>query len=391
MDLNNIFKEISEQLISEFRKASEVRHSVGKGSLREDAFKNFLKEYLPQRYAIGSGEVISPENKVSGQLDAIIYDPQQCPAFIKSTSHAIYPIESVYGAISIKSHLDSSELEDAYKNIASLKTILRKDSFTVSQILGITVGMEFPMPVTGIVAYASNRSLEAIAAQAKKLDAKLDITLRPDFIAVIGEGIIGVQQPLRSEFNKFSLPQDSEQLVSLRKAGRHTLLRLYMQLLDELNALTLRPLQLSKYYDMPRLVGTYRVRKHNRIVRTAILGGEQKVLRLNEAGIREIVTKSKPVTYRQHLLNYIGNLQENIEEICNPDTVVYEYNPNKLPPISFDRITKNAQGQLFCAAPAFQPIEVEIDDKIYAVDFFALANIHFDNEDNFTAEELMAS
>ncbi len=392
MDLQNIFKEISEQLISEFRKTAEVKHPGGKGGLREDAFKTFLRDYLPQRYAVDSGEVISPDNKVSGELDAIIYDPQHCPAFIKSTAHSVFPVESIYGAISIKSHLNSAELKDAYKNIASLKAILRRESFTAIPIPGLAMGLGFPMPVTGIVAYAANRSLEAITAQAKELDEALeDITLRPDFIAVIGQGIIGPQQPLRGDFNKFTLPNDKEALVSLRKSGRHTLLRLYMQMLDELNALKLRPLKLSQYYDMPRLVGPYRVRRHNRIVRTPIKDGESEVLRLTEAGVTEIVTNSKPVTHRQHLLNYIGQLPEGAAQIFDLDTTVYEYNPNNLPPLSFDKIVKNERGQPQTSVPAFQPIGVDIDGKTYAVDFFALSEEHLEHEPSYTADELMSS
>ncbi len=74
MDIRNIFKEISEQLLSEFRKTAEVNHPGGKGDLREDSFRKFLSDYLPKRYAVGRGEVITPENRVSGELDIVIYD-----------------------------------------------------------------------------------------------------------------------------------------------------------------------------------------------------------------------------------------------------------------------------------------------------------------------------
>jgi hypothetical protein len=93
MDIRNIFKEISEQLLSEFRKTAEVNHSGGKGDLREDAFRDFLHDYLPKKYATGQGEIITPENRMSGQLDIIIYDPMHCPRLIKSNSHSVYPIE----------------------------------------------------------------------------------------------------------------------------------------------------------------------------------------------------------------------------------------------------------------------------------------------------------
>lgn len=392
MDLHKIFKSISEKLISEFQLTAQIWHGTGKGSAREAALRKFLKDYLPQRYAVGSGAVISPENKKSGELDIVIYDPLYCPILIKTDTHSIYPIESIYGAISVKSHLDSGELADAYQNIASLKSIVSKESFTASPMQGFAVGMGFPMPVTAIVAYDANRSLDAIAEQAKKLDAKLsDISLRPDFIVVIGKGIIGPRQAIRGSHNKYALP-GKEQLTAIREAGRHTLLRFYMQFLDELNALALRPFQFSRYYEMPRLVGPYRVRRHDRVAFKPINSdAEGTVRRLNEAGIHEIVSQSVQVTYKEYLLHFIGQLPQGADQLSDLNAPVYEYNPNKLPPISFDKIEKDSRGRPYLASPGFQPIGVEIDDKQYAVDFSALKEEHFDHDPDFTIDELMSS
>jgi hypothetical protein len=54
-----------------------------------------------------------------------------------------------------------------------------------------------------------------------------------------------------------------------RKTRRHTLLRLYMEILRELNTIALSPFDLSKYDDMPRLVGNYRVRRHDSFITTS--------------------------------------------------------------------------------------------------------------------------
>ena len=65
LDIRIIFKAISEQLIAEFQKTSQVKHPGGKGDIREDAFRSFLIDYLPKRYSVGRGEVFTPENRVS--------------------------------------------------------------------------------------------------------------------------------------------------------------------------------------------------------------------------------------------------------------------------------------------------------------------------------------
>jgi hypothetical protein len=394
LDIRIIFKELSEQLLSEFRKSAVVTHSGGKGDIREDAFRDFLRDHLPTRYAVGKGEVITPDNRVSPELDIVIYDPQHCPALIKSTSHSVYPIESVFGAISMKSHLDSGKLTEAYNNIVSFKAILLKTGFMHHDAPGFSVGLANPIPVTGIVAYDSNRSLDAIAAQVERLDGNCtDIQLRPDFIAVIGQGIIAPRTPLRGTFNSYTLPNDLKTLVELRKTGRHTLLRLYMELLRELNALTLRPLDLRAYDDMPVLVGSYRVGGRTRFVKVALDASEQaRSCRLNEAGITEIVNSSKPVTWAQHLLNTLGRVPEGYQHLSvELAATIYEYNPHNQPPLSNNSIKITADGQARVDIPFFQAVGVTIDGKSYAVDFVALNDSHFSDDPDFTVDELMSS
>jgi hypothetical protein len=270
---------------------------------------------------------------------------------------------------------------------------LLKSGFAHSAHPGTTVGLANPVPVTGIVAYDANRTLDAIAAQVKELDRNCaDIQLRPDFVAVIGQGIIAPRTPLRGEFNSYQLPSDPEQLVEVRKTGRHTLLRLYMQILRELNTLILRPLDLHLYDDMPRLVGPYRVRRHDRFVRSKIDASEQRgVYRLNEVAIKEIVSNSKPVTFRQHLLNQVGAIPLGVEQLgWDLDSIVYEYNPNNHPPISLDSIKRDTNGRLYITEPPFQAVSLEIDGKMYAVDLSALKAEHFDNNPDFTPDELMS-
>lgn len=394
MDIRNIFKEVSEQLLSEFRKSSEVSHAGGKGDLREDAFRDFLVKHLPTRYGVGQGQVVTPDNRISGQLDIVIFDPIHCPRLIASASHSIFPVESVYGAISMKSHMDSEELKDGYQNIASLKAILPRQSFSHRPTSGMAIGMARPMPITGVIAYGSNRSLEAIASQVIELDEQCsEISFRPDFVSVIGKGIVAPRSPLRGEFNEYKLPEQREQLAALRKTGRHTLLRLYMQILRELNALTLRPLDLHSYDDMPRIIGPYRVGGVARFVIYPVEGLPRtgRVVRFTKDGIAEIVGRSQPVTLQQHLVNRIGTVPELAGSGLDPNSIVHEYNPKNLPAVSLDNMKVSEDGGIFSGRPAFQPVSIEVDGKNYAVDVFSLSERHLEDDPDFTVDELMSS
>jgi hypothetical protein len=391
VDLHKVFKEISNQLQAEFRKSAEVKHSGGKGDLREDAFRAFLKEYLPGIFGVGRGEVITSENQITAELDIVIYDPSHCPLLIKSSSHSVYPIESVFGAVSVKSHLDSAELKEAYENIATLKQLVIKGSFTLSANPGMAIGMAYPTPVTAVLGYSAHRSLDAIQQQVQQLDAALkDANLRPDIVIVLDQGIVGPPIPLRSNFNEYTLPPDRAELSKLRKHGRHTLLRAYLQLLRELNTIKLPPLELQRYLDMPKFVGPYRVRRHNRFMMRQLNTGTQAVRQLNENAIKKIVKNAKPVPLRQHYLNFLGQIPQGAGGINQPDSTIYEYNPKQLPPILTSKLTQNDERRPQFASPVFQPIYLEIDGNQYAVDVSGFGDEDFDENTDLNIDELLA-
>lgn len=389
MDIRKIFEAISLELSAKFQKTIQIKHNGGKGDNREDAFVGFLKEYLPGKYGIGRGEVISPENEISGELDIVIFDKDHCPLFLKSDSHSIYPRESVFGAISMKSHLDSEELRDAYKNIASLKKMVPTKGFSNSPSPGMRVGLHPVVPVTAIFAYASNRSLEAIAKQVKELDRELDdINLRPDFVVVLGLGIVGPNSRIRKDFNQYDLPQEYNDLSYSRSTGRHTLLRFYMQYLDELNTITQPNLNLRSYFDMPSRVGEYKVRKHDKLIMKHEDKEMEVVKRLTLSAIDRIVKDSKMVTLEQHYKNYFGAIPLGSEKIDDLSRVIYEYNPKNKPPL---KIIWDDDNSPTGDVNTFQAFYIEIDSNQYAIDSESINNDDFEDNPDFTVDELMSN
>ncbi|WP_182058326.1 DUF6602 domain-containing protein [Pantoea sp. ME81] len=388
MDIRKIFESISLELTAKFLRTVQVQHSGGKGANREDAFSEFLRDYLPNKYGVGRGEVISPENDISGELDIVIFDKDHCPLFLKSDSHSVYPRESVFGAISMKSHLDSEELKDAYKNIASLKKIMADEKFNKPSNSGIVTTLRPVVPVTAIFAYAANRSLEAIAKQVIELDKELDdIRLRPDFVVVLGLGIVGPNGKIRDSFNEYKLPEELDKLSLLRATGRHTLLRFYMQFLDELNSITQPELNLNLYFDMPSRVGKYKVSGHDRLMVAFEGEGERTVRRLTLLAIERIVQDSNMVNYQQHLLNYLGALPAGAEHIYDLSSPVYEYNPQNKPPI---QILWDENNRPRADEGSFQVLYIKIDGNNYAIDANSITKDDFELNPDYTVSELMS-
>jgi Domain of unknown function (DUF6602) len=352
MDVRLLFYNASKKLMVDFEtSAQSATHMGGRGSLREDAFINFLRAHLPQKYKVGRGEVFTSENQSSGQLDVILYDEQNCPSFLQAESHGAFPIEAVYGAISVKSDLTSGELKDAYLNIASLKRITPKNPVWHPRNQGFRTAANSPTPVTGVFAYRASRSLEAVQKQVQTLDQELDdISLRPDFVAIAEVGFVGPAIPLRGSLNKFHLPM-AEDLGSLHKSGRSTIFVLMMNLYRELRTIILNPFDFLEYRNMPKLVGKHRV-EHGDIVRDGT-----RIIFVNERGVELLLEKSKQVTIRDVELHRFGTLTGLVPpELL--DQVVYEYNPLNLPP--FAEIAQEnglTVGKSSSGGPCFVPMK----------------------------------
>lgn len=393
MDLRALFAETGIQLLSEFRKAAQAGHMGGRGTLREDAFGRFLDDHLPGRYSVGRGEIVSALNEKSGQIDVIIHDPSRCPVLLRSPSHGLFPIESVFGVVSIKSDLDSTQLAEAYANIRSAKQLVNPKSFTVAAN-GFARGVGSPQPVGVVFSYQSSRSLEAIAKQAASLDEGLDdLKLRPDFIVVLDKGIVGPRAQIRGDFNSFGLPTDPLNLTRVRKTGRNTLLRTYLQLLAELNPLELRDLDLTAYLNMPERIGNFLVKRPNFVRHPidAAFPKDAKVTRISKTGLQKIVShcrKIGAVSGEQHLRNTLV-----VDLAVFPDKYrkgsVFEYNPNALPPLDPTNI-KMVGGKPVMPAGCFRPLQLQIDGAAYAIDVSALNEEDFEERTDIDVDELFA-
>lgn len=101
------------------------RHTTEKGRRREDALIEVLRAYLPPRYAVSRGEIVSAKGQISKQIDVVIYDAFHSPLLQDSESSSIFPVECVYAAIEVKPHLDRSALNAAVENIQSAKALDR--------------------------------------------------------------------------------------------------------------------------------------------------------------------------------------------------------------------------------------------------------------------------
>ncbi|WP_437954405.1 DUF6602 domain-containing protein [Sorangium sp. So ce119] len=158
MNIRDRFVQVSTKLQADFKMATATSHAGLKGSAREEAIRAFLTQHLPRRYAVGTGQVMSPTGRMSRQCDVVIYDPVLGPNLPLGDSAAIFPIEVVYGTVEIKSDLTSEELKLAYENIASVKALAQAGTFVRDQG-GMVSVIARPVPWGAVLAYTATRSL----------------------------------------------------------------------------------------------------------------------------------------------------------------------------------------------------------------------------------------
>ena len=165
------YNEISKQII----------HAGEKGTIREDIIKEFLVQYLPQRYTIERGLIINVNGQQSNQQDLFIFDNEITPRFVNYEHVKVVPIESVRCVIEVKSILTTDELTKAFKNINFLRSF-DKEYFCKE------IKSEFPFGV--IFSYESQITLEKIKSILIKFGDTNGYQNMPTMIVVLNRGAI---------------------------------------------------------------------------------------------------------------------------------------------------------------------------------------------------------
>lgn len=183
MNLTETFSAINEQMIIDFeKKTNQLEHLGDRGVARENVLKDFLEQYLPKKYAISKGEIVDSEGNRSKQCDLIIYDHLSCPILYVSKDSQIFPAESVYAVIQVKSVLNTHEVESSINNIKSVKMLNRENG----PIAGIVFGYKADTKINPMVKLTERiRKINAPGSSRQFVD--LWTVLDNGLICLIGE------------------------------------------------------------------------------------------------------------------------------------------------------------------------------------------------------------
>jgi hypothetical protein len=101
--------------------ADLVHHDPEKGRILEGIAENLLSRFLPKRYSVGTGIIITSDGRASRQIDIVIYDNQKNAPLMFENNVGLFPVECVYGTIEVKSRIDGTVLKECADAIATIR------------------------------------------------------------------------------------------------------------------------------------------------------------------------------------------------------------------------------------------------------------------------------
>ncbi len=130
MNIVEIFDQVAEKMRADLAEARlAIEHPGLKGATFEEVFIRFLRNYLPATLDISTGVIVDSAGRSSRQIDVIISDAADTN-FYRSGDTRVVPVEGVYSVIEVKATLDTRELERAFENMKSVRT-LRKTGYVI--------------------------------------------------------------------------------------------------------------------------------------------------------------------------------------------------------------------------------------------------------------------
>lgn len=140
-DIEKQFRKIAETMMASVEVGqSATAHSSTKGRNTEFILINFLRKFLPAKYSLSQGQIVSPQGELSPQLDIIIHDETTFPvATVLEGGEKVVFAHSVYAVIAVKSLLSvinsRSQAIDLIENLRKTRDLENKVNESMSSVL----------------------------------------------------------------------------------------------------------------------------------------------------------------------------------------------------------------------------------------------------------------
>lgn len=176
--LSDHLSDVAEEMA---RRSAKIRrdfaqHRQSAGENREGLVRRFLEDHLPSRFGVDTGFVVSSDGRFSKQADLLIVDKENNAPLHSGYRHRLWPVESVYVLIEVKTRLSPREMDDAISKGQRFKSLPRefcrvRSDQHISESLFAIWAFEAPKPAT-------------VKENLAKRLAQVDISEQPDLVVV---------------------------------------------------------------------------------------------------------------------------------------------------------------------------------------------------------------
>lgn len=152
VDLKQLFNGLQKQMSAQLNTNREfIDHPGSKGDALENAWIEWLRKYLPNRYCVDKAIVIDHEGNTSQQMDIVIYDNWFTPFIFNQNGFYYIPAEGVYAVFEVKPDIkgnvgDKNYIEYSGEKIESVRVLKREAASFING--GIKSN---PRPLTKII------------------------------------------------------------------------------------------------------------------------------------------------------------------------------------------------------------------------------------------------
>lgn len=131
VNIKDLFSSLQQQMVCQLNMNRQYIHHPGsKGDSLENAWIEWLRNYLPARYSVDKAIIIDHEGNTSHQIDIVIYDNWFTPFIFKQNGFHYIPAEGVYAVFEVKPDIQGSSdgkshIEYAGEKIESVRRLKR--------------------------------------------------------------------------------------------------------------------------------------------------------------------------------------------------------------------------------------------------------------------------
>jgi hypothetical protein len=125
----NNFDLLRDSLLAQAKRIrSNYSHPTITGTSLEVVLRRTLRDYLPDYFAIGSGQLVNNKGEKSPQLDIIVYDHNVFPHLaVNEDSSVIVCCEAMVAAIECKARWDGATIGEHYSKFAEAESVRYKN------------------------------------------------------------------------------------------------------------------------------------------------------------------------------------------------------------------------------------------------------------------------